>query len=209
MLAPVKRICLTLSALALISACKGKPAPAVPDAATAEQVEASPGGWTLTLPMVEGYLRYQRTLLVQAGKIPVVPWDGGLKKFEEEPSVEQKATLDDRARLEAGLTPDDVMQIESMLSRVSARRMTYQMMKMDERMPDLPEPDPNDPTNGADLAKALETQTRMKKAMQDLPEEREMFGSRNIDVMLQREEELLKNWALMMQVPELAQQKRR
>lgn len=202
----MNRVWPLLLGLVLISACKSKPAPLLPLGTDAGGVEAEAAGeWTLTLPMVDGYLRYQRTLLVQAGKLSAPPWDGGLKKFEE-PSVEQKADLDERARVEAGLTPEDVQKIEAIVSRVSARRLTYKMMKLDEKMPDLPDPDPEDPTKGVELTQAIETQTKLKKAMEDLPEERQAFGSRNVDVLLKREEEVLRNWALMMEVPELGKQ---
>ena len=203
----MKRICLALVGLALISACKNKPEPAAAVAVEPGREQAAAQKWALTLPMIDGYLRYQRTLLVQAGKLPVQAWDGGLKAYEE-PTVEQKASIDERARLEAGLSPEDVVKIEAMLSRVSARRMTSRLMKMDEKMPELPAPDPEDSSNGGDLAKELENHVKLGKSIAELPEEREAFGSRNIDVLLQREEELLKNWGLMMQVPELSAGKR-
>ena len=193
--------------LALISACKNKPEPATPLAVEAGRQQAAEQKWALSLPMVDGYLRYQRTLLVQAGKIPVPAWDGGLKAYEE-PTVEQKASLDERARVEAGLSPEDVVKIEAMLSRVSARRMTYRLMKMDEKMPSLPEVDPDDPTKGVELETAIKNQAKLRKSIKDLPDEREAFGSANVDVLLQQEDELLKNWGLMMQVPELAKARR-
>lgn len=200
----VNRICLALVGLALISACKRGPEPMLPDASEAAPERAGLEVWTLTPKMVDGYLRYQRTLLVQAGRISVPAWDGGLKQFDETATIEQKATLDERARMEAGLSPDDVLKIEAMLSRVSARRVSYRMMRLDEKTPTLPEPDPDDPTKGAELEKSLQDRLRLKKAMEDLPEEREAFGSHNIDALLQQEEELLKNWGMMMGVPDLA-----
>ena len=58
------------------------------------------------------------------------------------------------------------------------------------------------------MREAAEARTKMRKAMTDMPDERITFGTRNIDVLLQSEEPLLKNWALMMQVPELEQKRR-
>ena len=49
---------------------------------------------------------------------------------------------------------------------------------------------------------------QMKKTVVDMADERQQFGTKNIDVMLQREDELLQNWSLMMQVPELAEKRR-
>lgn len=193
----------------MICGCKGKPAGMVAIEATPAAAAAEPERWTLTRPMLDGYLRYQRTLLIQAGLLKASAWDGGsLKKFED-PSVEQKASLDERARLEAGLSPDDVLKIEAMLSRVASRRLTYRLMRMDETMPEVPMPDPDDPAKTEDMAKGMAIQAKqMKKTVEDMAAEREQFGTKNIDVMLQREDELLQNWSLMMQVPELAEKRR-
>lgn len=203
----VNRVGVALMGLALMSACKSKPAPAAPITPQVTDEKPASEAWALTLPMVDGYLRYQRTLLVQAGKLEAPAWDGGLRVFEE-PSVEHKANLDERARLEAGLTPDDVLKIEAMLSQVSARRLTFRMMKLDERMPAIPQPDPDDPTKGVELEQSMATHERLTKSMKDLSDEKETFGAANIEVLLKREEELLKNWALMMHVPDLANRKR-
>jgi len=199
---------MALLGLALSAGCKGKPA--VPAEAAPPPVQAQPTegpSWALTLPMLDGYLRYQRTLLTQAGKLPPPVWDGGLKNFEE-PTVEQKADLEERTRLEAGLSPDDVLKIEAIVSAVASRRLTYRMMKLDEQLPELPAPDPEDPTKGVELAKALESHGKLRKAMVDLLEERQTFGTRNIDLLLEREDELLKNWGLMLEVPELSKTRR-
>ena len=214
MVAAVSLIRCALIALPLLCACKSKPAAVPPPAPVAQDGAARPERWALSLPMLDGYLRYQRTLLVQAGKAAPPAWDGGLKKYEE-PSIEQKADLDERARVEAGLAPDDVVQIEAMLSLVSARRLTSRLMKLDEAMPPEPEPDaePEEPRPAmglethAEASIALATQAKLKKTVQELTEERATFGSRNIDVLLQREEELLKNWELMMEVPELSKRR--
>ncbi len=200
------RICLALMGLALICACKGKAASEEPIAAQAARVQRDPVEWALTQPMVDGYVRYQRTLLVQAGKLAPAAWDGGLKKFEET-SVEQKANLDERARLEAGLTADDVLTIESMLSRLAARRLTFQLMRLNEKLPDLPQSDPFDPRQGAELAAAVQAHAKLKQSIEDLSDERQTFGSANIDVLLTREAELLRNWSLMMEVPELKERR--
>lgn len=146
--------------------------------------------------MVDGYLRYQRTLLVKAH--PLQPAAG----------VEQRADLDEKARLEAGLTLDDVLKIEAMLGRVSARRLTFRLMELDEKMPEPPAADPQDSARTAEAAQAGQAQLKraqLKKSIQNMTEERQAFGDQNIDVLLQREEELMKNWSLMMEVPELSQ----
>jgi hypothetical protein len=189
----VTRTFVTLLIVALMSACKNKAAPAAPPTPAALREQADAGPWVLTLKMLDGFLGYQRTLLLQAGKMREAVWDGG------SPSIEQKANLDEEARLAAGLTPDDVLKIEAMLSRVAAKRITFRLMRLDEALPGLPA-DPD--------AKAAEAQEALKKSIADLAAEREAFGSGNIDALLAREEELLKNWGLLMDVSELAPRKR-
>lgn len=196
----VNRICLALGVLALISACKARPVPAVSEVTVAAQQPPEDDPWTLTMPMLDGYLRYQRALLVQAGKLKPPEWDGGLKQFVE-PSIEQKASLDERARQEANLTADDVVNIEAMVSRVAGRRMTGRLIGMDQPMPELPAGDPKE--QGPDVPKALADHEKMRKTASELLEERAAFGNRAIDLLLAREDELLKNWSLMMEVPEL------
>jgi hypothetical protein len=207
MVRAVNRTGVALMVLALISACKSKPEPTAPIAHQAGPASPAAGDrWVLTAPLLDGYLRYQRALLVQAGKLKGLPFDGGLKQFVE-PTVEQKATVDERARLEAGLTPEDVLQIEEMLSRVAGRRMTARLLSMDQPMPELPVMDASEPGQ-ADVSKALEARANLKREVVELAEERAKFGNRNIDLLLQREDELLKNWSLMMEVPELSKGKR-
>jgi len=192
--------------LALLSGCKSNPRA---DAGAVAQVAAeaeAPKGWALTPAMLDGYVGYQEALLVQFGKATPPKWDGGLKVFED-PGIEAKADADELARKRAGLTADDVVQIEAMVARVASRRMTYRLLGGDQ--PPLSPGDPEQLANQPEVAQAVAMQEKLQKETQALREEREEFGNQNIDVLLTREGPLLKNWALMMGVPELAESRPR
>lgn len=198
----MKRIGAAVLLAVLASGCKEKPKAQLPIAP--EPSAPREAAWALTLPKLDAYLKYQRTLLVQAGKLPPPQWDGGPLKAYEEPSIEVKANVDERARIEAGLTPEEIEKIEQMLSRVASKRLTGRMMGVTEKdaMP------PIDPTLSPEMQAALSSHDKLRKATLDLPEERADFGSANVDVLLQREDEVLKNWALLLQVPELAEKRK-
>lgn len=187
----MNRIRLALLSLAMVAACKDPPAATAaptPDAAGQEPVE-----WTLTLSRLDGYLRYQRALIAQA------PRDAGAG----EATVEERAGFDERTRQEAGLSVEDVEKIEAMISVLASRRLATRMTGADEPVPLPPqEKEKLSPEQTEQLARSMTARDTLLKASKSLEDERARFGTRNIDVLLQREAELLKNWALMMGLSE-------
>jgi hypothetical protein len=186
MVRPVNRVRPALLLWVLLLGCKEHP-PATVTAPQTLDAPSRPAQWVLTLPMLDGYLRYQRTLLVQAGKLAPPPWDGGLKPFVE-PTVEEKAELDERSRREGGLTTDDVEKIEQMVSVLASRRLAARTSGEEAPMP-------------PGLARAPDD-TMPRPKSKSLDDERRRFGDASIDVLLKREAEVLKNWSLLMGLPE-------
>lgn len=198
----MKRIGWALALWMLGSGCKDKPAVTLKEAPA--PAAPDPEAWALTLPKLDGYVRYQRALLVQAGKVAAPAFDGGaLKQFDPQ-TIEQRATADEHARAQAGLTEEDVVRIEEMVSAVAAKRLTARMLGFSDKLPppELP-PDATQEQQAAMLA-----QTNLRKSALNLPEERQRFGDANIDLLLKREDQLLGNWALMLEVPELAEKRK-
>lgn len=199
----MKRIGAAVLVVAFGAGCKEKPQAALPP--LPEQTAlAESDAWKLTLPKLDAYLQYQRTLLVQAGKLPAPAWDGGALKAWEEPSIAVKADLDERARTMAGLSSEEVEKIEAMIARVATRRLTGRMMGLDDKSL----PTPIDPTLSPEGQAAAIAQDSLRKQTREMPDERRDFGPANVDVLLQREEEVLKNWALLLEVPELAEKRK-
>lgn len=147
--------------------------------------------WTLTLARLDAFLGYQRALLALATA------DAGRKGAA--PDLEQRAKFDERARQQAGLTDEEVEKIETMISQVASRRLAASLTGAEEAMPVMP---PNAKPEAPEvLAESLAKREKLKKSSQSLEEERARFGDQNINVLLQRESEVLRNWALLMGLP--------
>jgi hypothetical protein len=187
----VKRLLSVLAVVALFAACKGKAVVLAPIASEAE-VDAGEAAWTLSLPMLDGYLRYQQRLLQS---------DAGA-------TVEARAELDASARAASGLSLDDVDRIETMIAALASRRLSAKLSGANEALPlvaaDKTEKEKPTPEQLEAQAKALAAREALKKANQSLAAERAQFGAKNVDVLLSRESQLLALWARLMELPELA-----
>ena len=186
----MNRPLLALIAVLLLGGCrKGElaAAPLAPDAA----VEATPAAWALTLPQLDGYLRYQRAVLARPQP------DGG-----KGPSVEERAALDEQARLGAGLSVDEVEKIEAMIGALANRRLAARMVGAEQALPLAPsQTEKRAPEREEALAKSIAARDALNKASQSLTAERAQFGSANIDVLLQREKEVLELWGQLLGLP--------
>jgi hypothetical protein len=182
----VKRIALFL----LLAGCP-KPAPNVPDAAVAAAVAPQPAGgpFVLTPQLVDAYLKYQRDWRLGG--------DGGRGGVD-------RAQREEAALKASGLTDEQVMHIDEMVSAVVARRMVSQFTNNQGLMPDLAAMgDQLDAEQKKRLEAAMAQVKAQQQAARDLTEERKQFGSRNIDVLLTREADLIKAWTDMMGVGDL------
>lgn len=176
----------TVVILLLAAGCKKGPT-AVADAGAMVPVAPEPAeaGQTLTPAMLDAYLRYQKAALgAQVGG------DGGTL---------DRAKVDEAALKANGLTEAQAVWIDEMVSVVVARRMITQLSDNRDFMPDLQ-------AMGASLneeqkkhmADAMAAFKASQAAAKELTEERKRFGSKNIDVLLTREAELVKSWTEQM-----------
>ncbi len=183
----VKRLLRLSIAALLLAGCKGKPAAvagAVPEA-VAEEPKAA---WALTLPRLDGYLRYQRALL---GHL-----DAGAA------TVEERAAFDEQARAAGGLSVDDVEKIEAMIGALANRRLAARMVGAEQPLPLPPaQTEKRLPEKEEALAKTVAAREELKKAAGSLKAERAQFGSANVDVLLQREKEVLEVWGQLLGLP--------
>ena len=131
---------------------------------------------------------YQRALLGRSG-------DAGQH-------VEERASFDEQARLEAHLSVEDVEKIETMVAALASRRMSARMTGVEEAIPLPPAQREKPPPEQAEQsAKALAARQALLKSSRSLEDERARYGSQNIDVLLLREDQLLELWARMMGLP--------
>jgi hypothetical protein len=181
----VNRPLFALMSVLLLGGCrKGEVAVAPP--AVDASVEAGPAAWALTLGQLDGYLRYQRAVLAR-------PLDAG---------VEERATLDEQARLDAGLSVDAVEKIEAMIGALANRKLAARMVGAEEALPLPPaETEKRSPEKEEALAKSIAARAELQKASKSLQAERAQFGSANIDVLLLREKEVLELWGQLLGLP--------
>ena len=176
----------TVVILLLAAGCK-KDLPVVVDAGSAVVVapEAADAGQTLTPAMVDAYLRYQKAAMgAGAGA------DGGAL---------DRAKVDEAALKANGLTEAQAVWIDEMVSVVVARRMVTQLADNRDFMPDMEAMGSSlNAEQKKHMADAMAAFKAQQAAARDLTDERKRFGSKNIDVLLSREAELVKAWTEQM-----------
>jgi hypothetical protein len=178
----------TVVILLLAAGCK-KDSTVVVDAGAPVAVAAEPedAGQVLTPAMVDAYLRYQKAVLA-----PQTGADGGAL---------DRARLDEAALKANGLTEAQAQWIDEMVSVVVARRMVTQLSDNRDFMPDLEALGSSlNEEQKKHMAEAMAAFKAQQAAAKDLAEERKRFGSKNIDVLLSREAEVVKAWTEQMGV---------
>ncbi|MBL8953542.1 MAG: hypothetical protein JNK82_22390 [Myxococcaceae bacterium] len=177
----MKRITLVL----LLAACpKEKSSAPEPGPAPAPVAQAEEASFTLTPKMLDAYLGYQRA------------WVG---KGAPEARPLDRAAREQAALKASGLTEKQVNTIDAMVSAVIARRMISQLTGNPAFNPDF---GAMNAAMSPEQKKHMEDAMAMFKAQQqaanDLTDERQRYGSHNIDVLLTQEAELSKVWSDMM-----------
>jgi hypothetical protein len=155
-------------------------------AAAPAEVPAAPqavdAGFVLTTAMLDAYLRYE---LASQDSV-----DGGLLDH---------ARADEALRERSGLSDGDLSRIDAMVAAVIARRMVTQLAGQGGLGPDLGSLGANlSPEQQKHMQEALAAFKKAQSAATELKDERARFGSANVDVLLTREEDLRKNWEVLM-----------
>ncbi|MBK7864120.1 MAG: hypothetical protein IPJ65_37095 [Archangiaceae bacterium] len=176
-----------IAVLALLAVGCRKEATQAPDAAAVPvaAVAAVDGGFVLTPALLDGYLRYQR-----ASQGITRSLDGGTYDRAERDAAALKAS---------GLSGDEVVRLDEMVSSVIARRMVTQLAANPEFMPDLAAMGQAlNPEQKKHMEEAMAAFKQQQQQARELTDERKRFGTQNIDVLLSREAEVSKAWAEMM-----------
>jgi hypothetical protein len=188
-----KPLLLCLHLCWLLTAACPKARPAEPDSgegAPAEQVAAPTGlaAFVLTEARVKAWLAYQDRL---HGAGPPA-WDGGALPIFDPDKVMERATADERARREVGLSLEDVQHIEELVSVLAGSRLRWFMAKGE-----LPDPAKVDPQTAGEDMKVLEELHRERASSLAMTEERARHGDQTIDLLLKYEKPLLTAWTKM------------
>jgi hypothetical protein len=167
-----------------------KPASTALDASvTSAAPSVSPSGkLELTREKLDAYVSYQQAVL-DKGPAAAAPID--------------RARREEQARAASGLSDEDVRLIDEMVSSVVARRMVSKLTASQAFNPDPKVLGSLTPEQRKRLEEASAAYKAAQTNAQDLADERKKFGSANIDLLLTREAEIIKNWSAMMGMPGL------
>lgn len=177
----------TVWLIALAFACK-RDDPAAPAKAAAQAlVQPVDAGFVLTPELLDRYLKVTRAFTAPSKD------DGGVL------SPLEVAEFQQRALVEAGITDVELAYLDEMVSMFVARRMSAGLADKNFAAPEL-----NAMGAGltAEQRRGLQDAiANFKQAQRDgksLKAERLRYGSKNIDVLLSREADVMKTWGEQM-----------
>lgn len=204
--------------LALGAGCRNEPQPpADPTVAAAaraaERASEAPEGrdFRATPEKLDAYVRYQRRLLEEQGRLwkelqgVAARLDAGAELSQDDltrslRAIEGKRASEEKARAEAGLTEADVNALMRLVTDVIGQRYTARLMKYDEELAKLEQVARALPEGKrGSLDGRLEALRREVEVGRTLPEARREHGDANVDAVLAREADLMKNYEQMLQ----------
>ncbi|WP_164000152.1 hypothetical protein [Pyxidicoccus caerfyrddinensis] len=209
-----------LLVLLAFSACKKEeaaPRPAPGEAAepaTGAPVEgaAEVGPYTVTKEKLDAYVGYQRRMLEVYGSLlkglhglgalvdagtpeAMASARAGLKV------VEAKARSEAEARQQAGLSENDVNGIAEVVTAVISQRQLGRTLQYEEELKKLEALQAKLPPEQQEgLAAQVASMRRQVEAFEKLADARRDYGDANVDVVLTREDDLMKNYQEMLRV---------
>ncbi|QSQ24290.1 hypothetical protein JY651_04800 [Pyxidicoccus parkwayensis] len=209
-----------LLVLLAFSACKKEePASGPAPGEAAEQAGGAPaagevddGPYTVTKEKLDAYVGYQRRMLEVYGSLlkglqglgALV--DAGTPEAmasarEGLKVVEAKAKAEAEARQQAGLTENDVNGIAEVVTAVISQRQLGRTLQYEEELKKLEALQAKLPP---EQQKGLEPQVanmrRQVESFEKLADVRRDYGDANVDVVLTREDDLMKNYQEMLRV---------
>lgn len=205
---------LILVVCALAAGCKkspatqgppaGAPAAPKPGGKPAEQA-ANPGRYTLSKDKLDGYVKYQQaligiydTLLKELEKVPPPPADGGRPNAAEMNAsmriLQNRAKAEEQARKDAGLSAEDVHEIEPVVTAVINKRSMARLFDAEAAIKQWEQMRKSvSESQRAEIDRTIADMKKQQEETEKLTEERKQYGDANVDLVLTREEELIKN----------------
>ena len=161
------------------------------------------GPYRVTEEKLEGFIRYQKALLgvheallKDLERVGVKADGGGLDGAVSASMrvLEGRARAEEQARQEAGLTEEDVRELDRVVSAVINKRSLGTLVDASAAIKQwgrmrlsVPE------EQRAGIDETLADLQEQQEEIQGLAEERRRFGDANIDMVLTREQELIRN----------------
>ncbi|MBZ4394994.1 hypothetical protein [Myxococcus sp. AS-1-15] len=215
-----KALWVLAGALAL-SGCKkdgaaGSEAPGVEDAGAAglDALEAAEVGaaYVVTPEKLTAYVAYQRRMLEVYGSqvkglqgLGVLVDAGTPEAMAEVRAglkvVEAKAKAEAEARASAGLSVADINGLAQVVTAVIGQRQLGRTLQYEDELRKLEELQQKlPPEQREELAAQVASMRRQVESFQKLTDVRREYGDANVDVVLTREDELMKNYQEMLRV---------
>ena len=206
----MRRACASVLCLFLLWACKKEPvAPAAP-AGPARQAGTTEvdAGYVVEPAKLDGFIRYQKQLLPLYAELAreidgLGRGDGGATLDAMGISAQvlgRRAEREQQVRGDCGLTERDVAELGEITRQVASRRASARLLATADQLSRLKRIDASrlKAEQQAILAKVIEELQAQQAETTDLSGLRSRFGSANVDRVLAREAELIKNWDEMM-----------
>ncbi|MFY0565479.1 hypothetical protein ACN28E_16780 [Archangium lansingense] len=223
----MRKLLWVLFAAGVLSGCKKEeaPVPAQEEAGGAvvdgeRESSAEAGGvfddsnpYALTQAKLDAYVGYQRQVLdayaamareLQAAKVRLT---AGTLDAQGRPvgmsesmkAIESKAESEAKARREAGLTEEDVNRIGSVVMDVITQRHMAAMMDLGGELKKLEEMQARlKPEQQKELAPQIDVMRQRVEETDRLVSVRKLHGDANVDLVLSREQDLMRNYQDML-----------
>ncbi|NTX00990.1 hypothetical protein HUA74_02975 [Myxococcus sp. CA051A] len=210
-----------LAGLLAFSGCKkdgatGSDAPGVADgggvAGLVAEEATGAGPYVVTPEKLTAYVAYQRRMLeVYGSQVKGLQGlgalvDAGTPEAMAEVRaglkvVEAKAKAESEARTQAGLSVSDVNGLAEVVTAVISQRQLGRTLQYEEELRKLEElQEKLPPEQRQELAAQVASMRHQVESFQKLTDVRREYGDANVDVVLTREDELMKNYQEMLRV---------
>ncbi|MFP2930985.1 hypothetical protein ACLESO_38465 [Pyxidicoccus sp. 3LG] len=174
--------------------------------------EVEDGPYTVTKPKLDAYVGYQRRMLEVYGSLLKGLQGLGALVDAGTPEamasaraglrvVEAKAKAEAEARAQAGLTEADVNGIAEVVTAVISQRQLGRTLQYEEELKKLEALQAKLPPEQQEgMAAQVASMRRQVEAFERLADVRREHGDANVDVVLTREDDLMKNYQEMLRV---------
>ncbi len=200
-------------AIAFAGCKKEQPAPgapgAAPPAAHHHWAGEADAGFVVTPEKIDAFIAYQKKMLeVWAGTLEDLERlegkaDAGMAAVNEVvDAARRRGRAEEAAREATGLTEREVGFLEALVGDVIAKRSLGKSMNLDGLVRQIEATKAALPPEQREaVEKSIAEMKKQQADLQSLADERQKYGSANVDAVLARESELTKNWeALLTQV---------